>query len=196
MKPESISIDKFLQQEEAKGQDFLAILERDPQNAGHVRITPWTGEGCSCSSGLSVSRKLIASVEPTDNSHNCCGARHTVVKVHFAEGAAIPIGDVFNKLKHAGTGTEAVRSLGIIPEASHLTPGDWEPAEDAFHHFRDFTPGVPPVYCRLAGYTNRNCPPVIDGNGNVIRRGGWRRVPYFINLITGKPCNLHIDPCA
>jgi hypothetical protein len=98
MEKTKLSLDNFLEEEKSASSDLLVIIESDEQNKNNVTISPWNKNGCNCSGKFSIVKSLVESIEKTKDTHYCCGGIHTVVKVNFAKGASIEIGDLLEQM--------------------------------------------------------------------------------------------------
>jgi hypothetical protein len=171
MEKTKLSLDNFLEEEKSASSDLLVIIESDEQNKNNVTISPWNKSGCSCSGKFSIPKNLIESVEKTKDTHYCCGGTHTVVKVNFAKGASIEIGDLLGQLvKNNKPGSNLMKR-------TWEAPFDWDNA----------TPTLP--LCRKAEIRRMRC---FQGRDSKL----CANMQIYRNRITGEKCGaIQIGEC-
>lgn len=117
---EKLSVEAFLGMQREAGESITAIIEPVANDDSRVKVTPYAPSGgCMCHAALTVLKTAIDSVTVTDESHFCCGERHTVVEVAFADRT---LADVFKQLV-------AARSPHTVEMSSHRRYGE-APVQD------------------------------------------------------------------
>jgi hypothetical protein len=153
-----ISLEEFLSEE--ANETFLCTLEKVADDDTKIKLTPFINEqeGCGCSSALILSKDLIESVSPTENSHLCCGKKHKVVEVFFKEGASIKVEDILkstiekaSKKKAANSDHHINKQLPYHP-FTYPTEGMIQPFGFRQPHLRNLTLG-----CGLNAFASGAC---------------------------------------
>ncbi|MBV9469487.1 MAG: hypothetical protein JOZ57_09590 [Abitibacteriaceae bacterium] len=114
MPENKIGLDEFLK---TQGSSFEATVEPVEDAPDLVKVSPYVrGLGCLCQLAVKLPGTTIESVEPTSQTHHCCGKILTVVKVNFKAESTITLNDLFSQLS-ASAGSHAhkapVRGTGM-----------------------------------------------------------------------------------
>jgi hypothetical protein len=126
-----LSLDDFLK-EQGKARNKVTI-EPIADKQDSVKLTPYVGgTGCLCNLSISVPRAAIKSVEPTGETHLCCGKTLRVVQVEFAEGHSITYPEMLAQLS---TQAASVHHEHVESVPHHQPPNMplWAGASMAMH---------------------------------------------------------------
>lgn len=64
-----------------------------------MKITPWApNSGCLCHASIEIPKEVVATVKPTEDTHNCCGHFLRVCEIQFKAGARIALENVFAQI--------------------------------------------------------------------------------------------------
>lgn len=97
MPTNSASLDEFFQNHAPRA---VLLCTLEPVDSDRVKVTPWddTG-GCHCEASLTLHRRAIKSVTPTDKTHSCCGKQLRIAEIDLAEDLSDTLLSVFAQLR-------------------------------------------------------------------------------------------------
>lgn len=115
MDRQRISVDDLLARQGELRSGIRATIK--PEGEDRVTVSPVVAGGsCACPHKITVNKKDIADLVPTDDVSNCCGEKLIVVEVNFANET---VADIFRQLSEAAA--ESLKSRPI-PAFSHGRP--------------------------------------------------------------------------
>lgn len=118
MDRQRISVDDLLARQSELRPGIRATIK--PEGEDRVTVSPVVAGGaCTCAHKITVNKKDIADLVPTDDVSDCCGEKFIVVEVNFANET---VADIFLQLSESAAKALKNRPIPAFPHGHPPPP--------------------------------------------------------------------------